>query len=33
MGSKDKSGHRRVYCWDGSAFEKCLEVPFGFVDE
>ncbi len=31
MGSKDKSGHRRVYCWDGSVFEKCLEVPWGVI--
>ncbi len=32
MGSKGRSGYRRVYCWDGSAFEKCMEVPFGLVN-
>ena len=26
MASKDKDGLRRVYCWDGSRFEKCVEV-------
>jgi len=33
MGSKDRTGYRRVYCWDGSAFEKCVEVPFGLVNQ
>ncbi len=33
MGSRNRSGYRRVYCWDGSAFEKCLEVPFGLVNQ
>ncbi len=33
MGSKDRTGYRRVYCWDGAAFEKCLEVPWGLVNQ
>jgi hypothetical protein len=27
MGKGD-TGHRRVYCWNGERFEKCLEVPW-----
>jgi len=23
-----ESGHRRVYCWEGDRFEKCVEVPW-----
>jgi len=26
MASEEKNGYRRVYCWDGDAFEKCKEV-------
>ncbi len=26
MGSRNSSGLRRVYCWDGKSFEQCVEV-------
>jgi hypothetical protein len=26
--NKGDTGHRRVYCWDGDRFEKCVEVPW-----
>ncbi len=31
LGDDSQPGHRRVYCWDGSSFEKCVELPFGVV--
>jgi hypothetical protein len=27
---RSDSGHRRVYCWDGDRFEKCLEIPWEY---
>jgi len=26
MATEEKSGYRRVYCWNGESFEKCVEV-------
>ncbi len=28
MASEEGNGYRRVYCWDGERFEKCLEVEW-----
>jgi len=28
MPSEEGNGYRRVYCWDGERFEKCLEVEW-----
>lgn len=33
LGDENRSGHRRVYCWQGRAFEKCLEVPWGLANK
>lgn len=26
--ARGDTGHRRVYCWDGEKFERCVEVPW-----
>lgn len=28
MATEKENGYRRVYCWNGTAFEKCKEVPW-----
>jgi len=33
MGTDRENGYRRVYCWNGKAFEKCEEVSWGKAEK